>query len=207
MSLATYGDLKTSVASWSTYTDVSSLLDDFCFWAHQEINRRLRANVMLASTDLTINAETISQPTGFLAFKRVYLDLSPRQRLFTVSAESAMDMSAAYGTSSYPTHIAVEGTELRFAPLFTATVTGKALYYKEATLMVADSDANAVLTKYPYLYLFGALEALHTYKEDDANAQAFGGKFGALIEDINSREAADVMSGPLQMSNPPGGVV
>jgi hypothetical protein len=78
---------------------------------------------------------------------------------------------------------------------------------QEATLMTDDADANVVLLKYPYLYLFGALEALHVYHEDAEEAADFGNKFGALIEDINARDAADSLSGPIQMQNAPGGVV
>jgi hypothetical protein len=48
-------------------------------WADQEIARRLRCNAMLASANLTLSAETIAQPTGFLAIKRLYLDVTPRQ--------------------------------------------------------------------------------------------------------------------------------
>jgi hypothetical protein len=42
-----------------------------------------------------------------------------------------MDMSMEFASSTYPTHVAVEGTLLRFAPLFTGTTTtAPCLYYK-----------------------------------------------------------------------------
>jgi hypothetical protein len=207
VALTTYGDLKASVADWATRSDLTTQVPDFIGWAHQEICRRLRANVMLASADLTINAETINQPTGFVAFKRLYLDTTPRKKIATVSAETAMDMSVTHVTSTYPTAVAVEGTLLRFAPLFTGTATGKALYYKEPTALSADADTNVVLTKYPFLYLYGALEALFRYLEDDNNADRYGGQFGALIEDINGSAAADQMSGSLQSSVYAGSIV
>jgi hypothetical protein len=207
MSLTTYADLKTYIAGVANRSDQTDNIPVFISWAHQEINRRLRSNLMLASADLTISAETVTAPTGFLAFKRVYLDSSPRRELKTTSAEGAMDLSAGLGTQTYPTHVAVEGTSLRFAPLFTGTATGKALYYKAQTAMSADGDTNAVFTAYPFLYVFGAMEALSDFLEDDAGAQKWGGKFGALIEDINSRDAKDTMAGPIQAQPYPGGVV
>jgi hypothetical protein len=207
MALSTNGNLKTALASWSNRTDLTDQFPDFISWAQQEINRRLRANVMLASADLTIDGETISQPANFLGFKRLYLDLSPRYAVKTISAEGAMDLSANLGTQTYPTHVAVEGTLLRFAPLFTGSVTGKALYYKSVDPMSEDGDSNVVLLKYPFLYLYGALEALNDYLENTEGAQKWGGKFGALIEDINTRDAKDSMAGPLQSMPYPGGVV
>jgi hypothetical protein len=54
-----------------------------------------------------------------------------------------------------------------------------------------------VLTAYPYLYLYGALEALFLYLEDDNNADRYGQRFGALIDSINAEAARDTMRGPL----------
>jgi hypothetical protein len=209
MALATYGGLVASLGTWGTYTDLTAAeYADFVAWADEEIARRLRANVLLASASLTLSAEAISQPAGFLALKRVYLDTTPRRALQTVSAEGAMDLSAQFTADTYPTHVAVEGTLLRFAPAFTGTTTtASCLYYKRQTAMSLDADTNVVLTAYPYLYLYGAMEALHIFKEDDDQADRWGQKFGALIEDINVRDAKDTMAGPIQSRPHPGGVV
>src|ERR1043165_1903076 len=207
MALTTYGGLIEAIPSWSTYSDVGDEIPDFVAWAHQEICRRLRANVMLVSGDLSISAETIAAPTGFLAFKRLYLDTSPRKFIRTTSAEGAMDLSATLVTGQYPTHVALEGALLRFAPIFTWTGTGKALYYAEPDALVDDADTNAVMTKYPYLYLWGALEALHAFKEDADMERSFGQRFTDLIEDINTRDAKDTTSVAVQMQPYAGGVV
>lgn len=209
MTLTTYGGLKASLASWSSYTDITDdQAADFVGWADQEIARRLRANVLLTSATLTLSAETIAQPTGFLAFRRAYLDTTPRRQLATTSPEGAMDLSAGVSAGAYPTHVAVEGDLLRFAPQFTGTTTtAQCLYYKRQAAMANDADTNVVLTRYPYLYLWGALEALYTFKEDDNNADRCGGKFGALIEQVNATEASDVMSGPIKLQNLAGSVI
>lgn len=208
MALTTYGGVKTALAAWASNTALTAQLDDFLTWADQEIARRLRANVLLASASLTLSAETISQPTGFLAFKRVFLDTTPRRKLMTISAEGAMDLSTEFTSDTYPTHVAIEGTLLRFAPQFTGTTTtATCLYYKRQAAMSADGDTNVVLAAYPYLYLYGGLEALFSYQEDDNMADRYGQKFGALIEDINTRDAKDSTSGELQVRPYPGGMI
>lgn len=191
MALTTYDGLIAAIPAWASYTDTSAYLDDFILWANQEINRRLRANVMLVAGDLTINAETISQPTGFLGFKRLYLDVTPRQKVAPTTADEVASLSVERDQVQYPTHVAKEGTLLRFAPLFTGSPTGKALYFKEVTVPSSTTSTNAVLTAYPYLYLYGALEALYRFKEDDNNADRYGQSFSALIEDINGRDGSD----------------
>lgn len=202
MSLSNYTGLKASLAAWSARSDLTAQLDDFAFWAHQEISRRLRCNLLLASSDaLNVAAETLAVPSGFLAIKRFYIDPgngASRTLLKTVSADQAADISASWGTADYPDSVAVEGSNFRFAPLFSTATTGHLLYYAAPALMSADADTNVVLSAYPYLYLFGALEALFSYLEDDNNADRYGQKFGALLEDINARDAKDLMGGSLQ---------
>jgi hypothetical protein len=198
MTLSTYAGLKSAVADWATNDALTSQIPDFVSWAHQEICRKLRAPVLYARSDVTVSAETASAPTGFLAAKRFYLDTSPRVELRVASSETVIDMTSRFGTGTYPSHFAVEGTDtLAFAPLFSTSSTGKLLYYKAPTTLSADADTNVVLTKYPFLYLYGALEALFRYQEDDNNADRYGALFGALLSDINGKEAADALSGPL----------
>lgn len=208
MALDTKAGLVTNLQDFSTYSDLTAAnYADFITWAHQEIKRRLRANAMLASADIAVSAETASRPAGFLAFKRAYLDTSPRRKLMTASAETVMDLATQYVTQTYPEYVAVEGSLLRFGPQFSWTGTVKALYYKAPDELTDDDDTNAILLAYPYVYLFGAMEALHIFKEDDEQADRWGGKFGALIEDINNRDAKDTMSGPLQSMPYGGGVI
>lgn len=198
MSLATLADLQARLAAWATRTLTADELSDFVAWAHEEICRRLRAPVLYARADVTVNAETVAAPTGFLAARRFYLDVSTRRQLSLTDSAKLIDITCEVIEGTYPTHFAVEGTDtLAFAPLFNGSATGKLLYYKSPTALTAAASTNVVLTKYPFLYLYGALEALHRYLEDDNNADRFGGLFGALMKSINDEEAKDAMRGKL----------
>lgn len=198
MSLATYLDLKTQIPLWATKNSLTAQIPDFVTWAHQEICRKLRAPVLYARADVTVSAETATAPTGFLAAKRFYLDVSPRRVLNVTDSAHLIDLTGQYTTVDYPTHFAIEGTDtLAFAPLFSTSSTGKMLYYKAPMTLAADDDTNVVLTKYPLLYLYGSLEALFRYLEDDNNTDRYGGLFGALLDSINAEEAKDATRGPL----------
>lgn len=189
----TYGDLKERVASWAERQDVTALIPTFCDYAHQEICRRLRASVNSTTADLTINAESIDLPGDFAAARRLYIDLSPRRNVMFVTPEERADLAALVGTRDYPTHAAIEGDQLTFAPVFTATATGKLLYYFLPSGLLADSDSNVVLEKYPYLYLEGALAELFRYLSDDNAADRHESRFSGMIEAINASEAADAL--------------
>lgn len=209
MALTTYGGLTTALAGFSTYTDLTATnYADFVSWAQQEIGRRLRSSVNLKSSTATISSETIAVPTDFGSIRRFYLNTTPARTLLeTVSPEVALGITSQLSTQTAPSAVTIEGSSFRFAPLFSGSFTGTLLYYATPGALSASTDTNAVLTKYPYLYLFGAMEALHMYKEDDDQADRFGQRFGSLIEDINSRDAKDSYSGPLQVVPKVGTVV
>jgi hypothetical protein len=204
--ISTKAELVTAIEAFATY-DQSAYIDYFIAWAHQEITRRLRCNTLLTSADVTVSAETASLPTRFAALKRFYLDTSPRTQLTLISPEGVQDRIAQSASQTYPEVLCVEGSSFRFGPIFTGSATGKCLYYQAPATLSADGDTNTVLTAYPFLYLWGSLEALYRFMEDDNNADRYGALFGALIEDVNGKEAADAMSGPLQMQNAPQRVV
>lgn len=207
MAITTYAELKAACATWSERSDLTSVIPDFVTYAEQEIGRNLRCSTNIATADVTINAETVAVPTYFRAIRRFYLNVTPRRILTVTSPEGREDLIMAYSAQTYPTHVAVEGRSFGFAPVPTGTTTGKLLYYTGYAPMSADADTNAVLTAYPFLYLFGSLSALFSYLMDEANHAKYEGLFRGLLKDINDSEAKDAMSGPLQSAPWPGGVV
>jgi len=208
MSLSTLGELKAALAGWATRTDLDARIDDFVGWAHQEICRRLRAPVLHARAEVAVTAETAPAPERFLAARRFYLDVTPRRVLRQTDAASLADLSAGVSLCDYPSQFAVEGGDtLVFAPLFGGQATGKLLFYQAPASLAADDDSNVVLAKYPFLYLWGGLEALYRYLEDDANCDRYAGLFGALIDSVNACETADALRGPLVAPSASGAVV
>lgn len=205
MALGNYVQLQASIAAWATRSDLTATIPDFVEWAHQEICRRLRANFMLASADVALTGETVSQPTDFLAIKRFYLDVTPRMTLRVADASTAADFSADFGSASYPSVVSVEGALFRFAPAYSSATTGKLLYFAKPATLAIPTDTNTVLAKYPYLYLYGSLEALYNYLEDADNADRFGQRFGALLDSINMQETKDSTRGPLSVGPVSGG--
>lgn len=194
----TLGTLKTRLANWSERNDVADFVQDFVDYAHQEICRTLRGTVNLVTADLTVDTEFIDQPAYFRAMKRLYLTTPHRLELRAVSADTRVDMTVRYPSCAYPSSYSVENDVLGFAPLFTGTTTGKALYYAEPAPMFVDLDTNVVLRKYPFMYLYGALSELFRFIEDDNNANIYETRFRGMISDCNASEAKDATSGPLK---------
>ena len=58
-------------------------------------------------------------------------------------------------------------------------------YYKSLTGLSSSNTTNAVLTRFPKIYLFGGLAYLHKWAEDDAQATVYYNQFLAAIDQAN----------------------
>ena len=68
MALATYANLKTSIANWLNRSDLTTeIADDFIKLAEADFNSKLRVRKMITQSSFTIDSETEAVPTGFLS--------------------------------------------------------------------------------------------------------------------------------------------
>lgn len=193
MSITNYGTLKTAVASWGNRSDLTALIPDFIRMAHDVI-----AGQVTMGADLTLSSATVAQPDDFRRLVSLWVDRAPKRAL-VLSDEIGMTNLG----SGVPGYYRIDGTDFIIAPRPDQTYPGKALYKIATTQFSADVDTNVVLTKYPFVYLWGALAELGGYLMDAEMAAGYGGKFASEIERINRVERGDVMDGPLQVSPGP----
>ena len=74
MALNTYSALKASIANWLNRTDLTDeIADDFIKLCEADFNAKLRIRQMEQFDDVTINAEKISVPSGFIAVRSFYI--------------------------------------------------------------------------------------------------------------------------------------
>ncbi len=83
MALNTYSALKTSIANWLNRTDLTDeIANDFIKLCESDFNAKLRIRQMEQFDDVTINAEKVSVPTGFISVRSFYI-LSESVKFFT----------------------------------------------------------------------------------------------------------------------------
>lgn len=207
MSISNYGELKAALANWSNRSDLTAVIPDFVAYAHQQVLNNFRSPILLSTTQVTVGTELVAPPTDFLAPFSLYLDTDPRVEIKLVTAESRVQLAAQYNSSDYPAWYAVQGAQLAFAPAFTGSATGELTYYAAPTRLLDDANANAVLTAYPFVYLFGGLSALFSYLEDEQRADRWEQKFRQMVRDINVTDRNDATRAPLSQVPYQGGIV
>lgn len=157
----------------------------------------LRIRAMEASADLTVNAQTVPLPTGFLQQRRLYISATPNAPLdFMTPFDFWRNWVSS--TSGIPAEYTTEGENLVFGPSPDTSYAGKILFYQSFTpLSMSDADStNWLLTKYPGVYLWGSLYEAHRYTRNMDQAAPALNTFAGLINSLNSADKRDRYAGP-----------
>ena len=162
MALSTYTELKSSIANFLNRSDLTTeIQDDFIKLTEADFNAKLRIRQMEQNDDVTINAELVTVPTGFIAVRSFHiLSASTKYHLEYITPGNMFEIKGG-STSGMPRTYTIEsdnGTEsFRFAPQPDTSYTGKLQYYKAFTALSDSNTSNYILASHPSVYLYGAL--------------------------------------------------
>lgn len=187
MALDTFTNLKTSVEAWLNRSDMTTQVPEFITLAEVKIAQRVRRKVVRAT--LTVNAAQVTVPTTISelrtihlvtgsAYRDVPLDVVPLEDVLVVRARHA-------GATGRPTHAAVVGTEIHFAPTPDDSYTAEYVGYEKLAPLGAAQATNSVLTEAPDVYLYGALAEAEAFLEHDERIATWQAKFDAAVEALN----------------------
>lgn len=205
MPITNFGSLKTAVATRLARSNMTALIPDFVAIAHDKMMLGdpaqdvppLRFADMLTETTLTPSGGSATLPSDYLEAKRLYLDISDTPPLRFRPPEDWYGL-AFEDQSGTPLFWTVENATLKVAPRSADAV--KVLYYKKLSALSADADTNAIFTRGPHAYFYGALaEACDHIRQHD-RAQLYGSRFASVVRALNdSSDQGQMSGGPLVM--------
>ena len=167
MAITNYGTLKSALADFLNRSDLTAIIPTFITFAHDKINRDLRAREMIARATANISAEYNAFPPSFLQVRDIRLNTNPVQPLEYVSSEQQNQARSRNSTSGRPRLFSVIGESFQVFPTPDTTYECEIAYYEKIPTMSADSDYNWLLTKSPELYVYGSLVHSAPYLKDD----------------------------------------
>lgn len=202
MALATYSDLKSSVATWLSRADLTTQIPDFIALCHNKLMRVLRVREMeTINTSFTVGAETSDVPTDWLETRKIYVTAGGgRYDLQYVSADKIVEFNPSASTAP-PKFFTVVGGKFQFIPIPDATYTGTHVYYQSLAQMSAASDTNWILTSHPDLYLYGSLLEAAGLIQDDPRLPMWGQLYDRSISEV-TRQSQRAKSGPAMQTRP-----
>ena len=160
MAIATYGQLKTAVATWLKRSDLTDIIPDFIGLAESNIRRDVRCRAMEQIATGTLAATTLALPTRFLEARNVALDGYPQK--YITPQEYAQQEDCTSG------NFTIKGELFYFQ---SSTATYSIDYWQAFAAFADDGDTNWLLTNACEIYLWGALAEAKTYIEGDPSKE------------------------------------
>jgi len=186
MSLDTYANLKTDIAAWLERDDLTDQIDTFIDLAEAKHKREVRIRDMVTRASLTVNARYVNLPSGFLEPMSLRLLTNP---VTVLNSVSHYEMSRVrVETTGKPKYYSFNGTEIEFDRAADQSYDGEILYYAELTPLSDDDTTNAILTRAPDLYLYGALIAAEPYLMNDPRIQTWAALYNSGVTAINAMD-------------------
>lgn len=169
---------------------------DICYeLVTADINQQMRLRIMESSTTIAESA-TVALPADFLEVVTLYRDVNPRTILKPLPPQTLHDVFAASGT---PAFYSLEDGQLRLAPSPNGSENLVLRYYAKLADLSADTDTNDVLTKYPAIYVYGALAHHAALIRDQEAIALWGGVYEKAKKQARSDDNRYRMGGDTAM--------
>jgi hypothetical protein len=202
MALATYSDLKTSVANYLARSDLTSQIPDFIQFAEIRLRRELRIRQMLLSTTLTTTGgtSTVNLPSDFLELKNIYIDGDPTWTL-TYLTPSTLERNGRTYEQNKPNYYTILSSTIKFGATPDTTYSVPLLYYAAPAFLSDSNTSNVFLANCPDLLLYGSLAEAEPYLMNDARLATWQAMYDrGLLGLRESDDRGEFSASPLTMS-------
>jgi hypothetical protein len=135
-------------------------------------------------TAFSLSSGTVAQPATFLELISAYNNSTPGP--IGIVAQRHIDGYASNAFGRVGGLIAISGTNFRVFDAPTTAITATLRYYQKLTTPTA-STANAILTNYSDVYLYGCLVEATIFTQDAPSAQAYLALYNASVAGLNAR--------------------
>jgi hypothetical protein len=189
MSITTYSELKTAVANWLARSDLTDYIPDFITLFEAVANRRLRVRQMETTTTLTTSSGSVALPSDFQTWRR--MGFASGSRTSEVEYVTPNYLYSAYPTSTAdtPKLWTIVGSNIITRP-YDDTASALTLdYYQTITALSDAAPTNWLLTKWPDVYLFGALAEASGFIKKFDDLAMWGSRREGLFNEIEMADA------------------
>lgn len=195
MSITTYSELKTSVASWLSRADLTTYIPDFITLGEKRIYRDLRVRAMEASLSSTIASGVIAVPTGYVAMKYAYIIASPIGKLTRKDPEWIYQHYPTRSSDGQPKFFAREADNFIFGPYPDSTYTVNGIYYKRLDALSGSNETNWFITNAPDLLLWAALCEAAPFLKADTRIAIWENKYAMVKNAVQLEDDQEEISG------------
>jgi len=194
MAITTYLELKQAIRDWGKRPDVSdSLIDTFIALTEAELwngpgvegpqTEPLRIRGMETRTTGNLSGRTLALPTNYLESRKLRLTGNPSRELTFRTPES---LSIKAGSGAPTDYTITDQIEFNRTP--DSTYGYELTHYQSLTGLSASNASNAVLDRFPNVYLFGALCHMADWSMNDQMKLKYQALFISSVKSANKTD-------------------
>ena len=209
MALASYNDLKSSIADWLNRDDLTAVIPDFITMAEAQLERRLPVERMVKRATATIDTPFSAVPSDFVSPKSLVLtSTAPVQPLEFLSEDELDAKKYVYRSPGKPLYFTVVGTQFEVLPAPDGEYTAELTYVGTLDKLSNSNPSNWILARHPDVYLYGSLLQAAPYLRDDERVGLWAPLYAQAIEDMLIQDSrAAVSQGRVAMKVKPTRVI
>jgi hypothetical protein len=190
MSISTYAELRTAIASYLNRSDLTGYIPDFISLGIQRINyggsdpypsQPLRVPAMQANETGTITSSSIAFPAGFL--EPIRIAGTSNGQTWTLNYVSPAEFSGYEESSALPSVYTYLENSIKTGG--TGAASYKLDYYEAFDALTADADTNWLLTNAPSVLLYAALVESAPFLMADDRISGWFGLYKSAIAALN----------------------
>lgn len=201
MPFSNYTELQSSVADWLHRADLAAVIPDFILLAEKDFNRRFNVTPkeLSAALTLTAGAQAVNLPVDYATPVALWNELT--QPRWELPLMTVAEMPRNSATATGPCAWAIDGAQIVFDYPADQNYPLTLRYVQSVFLKDAAGGANTMLTRYPDLYLYGALAQSAPYMRDDGRIAVWQAKYEQIIAGARAEASRD-KAAPLRMDLP-----
>ena len=193
MSISTYSELQTAVASWAHRSDLTSLIPDFIALCEADLAIRCKLVDLEGTASIAVTSGTGALPADYAGFRAAKWDGNPGRPL-TYLTPDALNTVAQDGL---PEFYSITGASVKVAPGGSGTLV--LTYHAKLTALSNLNTTNTLLTRYPDAYLHGTLLQAGVWARDTEAIGLHSGLYEAAVARIKTDNQQRKYPGPLQV--------
>lgn len=195
--ITNYGTLKAAIEEYIHRTDATAHIPVFIQLAESRINSDIEDFAMETRASYTVPAAQryTTLPSDMRKLMNVQIAISGgRQAILPLSQEQMDTIHSAVVTGT-PRSYALTGNQIELQPTPGEDTAMEIFYQYRLTGFSADADTNAVLTKFPNVYLYSSLIEYALWAQADERVPIFTQAYTAEVSRINEEAEDRKMSG------------
>ena len=187
MPFSTYAELKAAIpnaAGWAKRSDILTLVDDFIDLAEADMWQTLRTRDMETLTTGTLGTSDrfLALPSNFLEMRKFRFTAGGVSYELIYNSPESLRIVAGAGR---PKHYTIT-SQIEMERVPDSAYAYEIQHYQQLTPLSSSNTSNAILSRFPSIYLFGTVYHCAVWAMNDPMAVKYSTLFADAMERANN---------------------